>query len=202
VTVPKLRLAIIGLLVAITALPPAGNAQSRSLRVAITHDEGTLNPYTYQSGYPGWLLMTLVYDTLFYPDLDNVPRPWIVRDTKVSADGKTWTLTLRPNLRWHNGRALTAEDVKFTYEYVKKFPHPRWTPEVRDIESIETPSPQMVVLRLRAPYVDFLANRSRMFRSCLSKSGNPLRSQPSSPTPWGVAPIEWKRFVRASSTGW
>lgn len=30
------------------------------LRMAITQDEGTLTPYTYQTGYPGYELMTLI----------------------------------------------------------------------------------------------------------------------------------------------
>ena len=47
------------------------------LRMAITQDEGTLTPYTYQTGYPGYELMTLIYDQLFLMDVDLVPQPWL-----------------------------------------------------------------------------------------------------------------------------
>lgn len=139
----------------LVTLPAAGLAQTGIVRLAITRDEGSLNPYTYQSGYPGWNIMTLVYDPLFYPDANNEPIPWLVREVRVSGDGRTWTLSLHPNLRWHDGRALTSEDVKFTFEYVQKVTHSRWTPTTRNLEGVDAPNPQTVVFRLKAPHAGF-----------------------------------------------
>jgi peptide/nickel transport system substrate-binding protein len=147
--------ALLGIvLVLAVALPSSG--QGSTLRMAITRDEGALNPYTYQSGYPGWNLMTLVYDPLFVADADNIPQPWLVQRYTVSPDGKTWTLTLRPNLKWHDGRPLTADDVKFTYEYVRRHAHARWTSQVRNIESIETSGPSTLTIRLSAASSGFM----------------------------------------------
>lgn len=142
-------------LVVVSLLLPPANAQSGTVRLALTRDEGWLNPYTYQSGYPGWNIMTLVYDPLFYPDLNNEPIPWLVRDTRVSADGRTWTLTLRPNIRWHDGRPLTSEDVKFTFEYAAKVTHSRWTPTTRNLDGVDAPNPQTVIFRLKQPDAGF-----------------------------------------------
>ncbi len=147
-------LAALALILTIT-LPLSG--QTPSLRMAITRDEGSLNPYTYQTGYPGWNLMTLVYEPMFTPDPDNIPQPWLARRYTVSPDGKTWTFTLHQNLKWHDGRPMTADDVKFTYEYVRRFTHPRWTPQVRSIESIETSGPSTLTIRLSAASSGFAA---------------------------------------------
>ncbi len=148
------RTLIIGLL--LVALPGSPiNAQTAALRIAIPREEGSLNPYSYQTGYPGWSLMTLVYDTLFYPDLNNEPQPWLAQEAKVSPDGKNWTLTLRKGLRWHDGQPLTSEDVKFTFEYVKKFTHSRWTFQTQGIESVETQGPQTTVFRLAIANANF-----------------------------------------------
>ncbi len=143
------------LIAVLATIPAAGLAQTGAVRIAIGTEEGTLNPYTYRTGYPGWNLMTLVYDPLFYPDLNNEPIPWLVRDARVSADGRTWTLTLHPNLRWHDGRSLTSDDVKFTFDYVARITHSRWTPPTRNLESVEAPNPQTVVFRLKAPDAGF-----------------------------------------------
>lgn len=147
-----MRNAVAALLVVVCALaasaPTAG--QTSSLRMAITRDEGSLNPYTYQTGYPGWNLMTLVYEPLFNSDVNNIPQPWMVRRYTVSPDGRTWTFTLHPNIRWHDGRSLTADDVRFTYEYVRRNTHSRWTPQVRSIESIEVSGPSTLTIRLTA----------------------------------------------------
>jgi len=156
-TVKRVRVGWLGMVVllAMVLSPTHTRAQMGAVRLAITRDEGWLNPYTYQTGFPGWNLMTLVYDTLFYPDANNEPIPWLVRDTRVSADGRTWTLTLRPNLRWHDGRPLTSADVKFTFEYAAKVTHSRWTPTTRNLDGVDAPSPQTVVFRLKQPDAGF-----------------------------------------------
>jgi peptide/nickel transport system substrate-binding protein len=42
---------------------------------------------------------------------DNVLRPWLLESWQPSADLKSWTLHVRPGVRWHNGESLTAEHV-------------------------------------------------------------------------------------------
>jgi len=137
--------------------PPAPTATPKpvSLRMAILLDESTLQPYTYVSGYPGWNMLSLLYDTLFIMDVDNLPKPWVAKEDKVSADGKVHTITLRNDVKWHDGKPLTSADVKFSYEFYKKNTHSRWTPPVRTFVSIETPNDTTVVITLPAPAPSF-----------------------------------------------
>ncbi|MBA9029029.1 ABC transporter substrate-binding protein [Peribacillus huizhouensis] len=107
-----------------------------SLRVGITKDENGLNPYTYVTGYPGLDLMNLLYDNLFQLDVDNKPVPWLVKDYKVSDDGLTYEFTLHDEVKWHDGKPLTAEDVKFTMEYFIKYPKSRFTNPLKSISAI------------------------------------------------------------------
>jgi len=129
--------------------------QAGTLRVAILGDESTLQPYTYVTGYPGWPLMSLVYDTLFLADDDNVPRPWLATADRLSADGLTHTLTLRADATWHDGRALTSADVAFTVGYYQAHRHQRWTRAVRDITRVDTPDPTTAVVTLAQPDAGF-----------------------------------------------
>ena len=126
-----------------------------SLRMATLTDESTLQPYSYVNGYPGWALLTLVYDTLSILDADNEPRPWLATGDTTSADGLVHTITLRGDVTWHDGRALTSADVAFTFGYYQTHTHGRWTPAVRDIARIETPDATTVVVELRAPDPSF-----------------------------------------------
>jgi ABC-type transport system substrate-binding protein len=41
--------------------------------------------------------------------------PGIATDWKVSEDGRTWTVTLRDDVLFHDGQPVTAEDVEFTW---------------------------------------------------------------------------------------
>src|SRR5437016_303067 len=116
-----------------TANPPAPNPVGAAmpsvalLRIAILADEGMLTPYTFKFGNPGYNMLSLVYDTILQLDADNVPKPLLAKDVKVSPDGSTYDITLRSGVRWHDGQPLTAEDVKFTYEYFLKNTQGRFT---------------------------------------------------------------------------
>ena len=47
-----------------------------------------------------------VLDYLTVTGVDNVTRPSLVEKWEASPDLKTWTLRLRRNVKWHNGRAV------------------------------------------------------------------------------------------------
>jgi len=144
--------------VPIPTQPPASPTAAPkpvTLRMATTGDESTLTPYTYVTGYPGWNMLSLVYDTLFVMDADSLPKPWIAKEDKVSADGKTHTLVLRNDVKWHDGKPFTSADVKFSYEFYKKNTHARWTSAVPNLVSIETPNETTVVITLKEPSAGF-----------------------------------------------
>ncbi len=52
----------------------------------------------------------MIYDTLLAIDAQNKIQPQMLEKWQVSADGKTYTFTLRPGLKWHNGKRVNAED--------------------------------------------------------------------------------------------
>lgn len=122
-----------------------------TLRMSITDDESTLNPYTYVTGYPGWNLLTLQYDTLYQFDLAGIPQPWLVTNSEASEDGLTVTLDLRDDVTWNDGEPFTAEDVKFTYDYFNEFSHGRFTRDLNPVVSTEIDGDYRVVLTLTAP---------------------------------------------------
>ena len=49
---------------------------------------------------------------------DNVTRPYLLEKWEVSDDLRTWTLHLRKEIKWHNGRAFTADDVVWNFKHV------------------------------------------------------------------------------------
>ncbi len=59
-----------------------------------------------------------VCDYLTVTGHDNITRPGLAERWEVSPDLKTWTLRLRRNVRWHNGRQFTADDVVWNLKRV------------------------------------------------------------------------------------
>ncbi|MDX1436960.1 MAG: ABC transporter substrate-binding protein [Anaerolineales bacterium] len=126
-----------------------------SLRMAIDGTENSSNPYTYRTGYPGWNMLLLQYDTLLQLDTDGVPQPWLASSIETSDDGLTITMDLRDDVTWHDGEPFTADDVKFTVEYYQEFNHGRWTRNMAAIESVETDGDHRVILTMASPSPGF-----------------------------------------------
>ena len=59
-----------------------------------------------------------VLDYLTVTGVDNITRPGLVEKWEPSPDLKTWTLRLRRNVKWHNGRQFTADDVVWNLKRV------------------------------------------------------------------------------------
>src|SRR5215210_5024123 len=56
---------------------------------------------------------------------DYVPE--LASDVKTAADGLSVTITLRDNVKFHNGKPLTSADVKYTFDQIldPKSPSPK-----------------------------------------------------------------------------
>lgn len=129
-------------------------AAAGTLRMAITQDEGTLTPYTYQTGYPGYELMTLIYDQLFLLDTDLIPQPWLAESLDI--DGLSYILTLREGLRWHDGEPITTDDVAFSIGYYQTHVLGRFTTNANKVATVEVTDLRTVTLTLAAPDATFV----------------------------------------------
>lgn len=97
--------------------PDAGQETADSVTVAIASDEGTLTPFTNQTGYPGNNLVKLIFDTLAVVEGDEVVG--LLAEEIQTEDNKTYTLPIREGVAWHDGEDLTADDVVFSVEFYR-----------------------------------------------------------------------------------
>lgn len=92
--------------------------QGGSMIVTYKDDVSTLDPaigYDWQN----WSMIKSLFDGLmdYEPGTTNL-RKEIAEDYTISEDGKTFVFTLRKGVKFHNGRELTADDVKYSIERV------------------------------------------------------------------------------------
>ncbi|MGI8810423.1 MAG: ABC transporter substrate-binding protein [Acidimicrobiales bacterium] len=85
------------------------------VRVKSWGDLGYPSPFVYVAG-PGYWRMSLLFDSLTWPDATGKQLPWLASSYRRSEDGLVWSVDLR-EAKFSDGRPVTARDVKFTYEY-------------------------------------------------------------------------------------
>lgn len=108
-------------LMALPALAPAGAQEPKqggNMVLTYKDDVATLDPaigYDWQN----WSMIKSVFDGLMdYEPGTTELRPGLAESYEISEDGLTYTFKLRPGVKFHNGREMTAEDVVWSINRV------------------------------------------------------------------------------------
>lgn len=114
-------------------------------------------PFTTMAhGGPHLIVTTFLFDSLAWKD-DKGFVPLLAEKWESSEDKKTWTFTVRSNVKWHDGKPFSAEDVKFTFDYLIKNPLTMNAGDVKGlIESVEASNPTTAIFKLKDSTPDFL----------------------------------------------
>jgi peptide/nickel transport system substrate-binding protein len=189
------------ILVAFAGAAPAGPAESRrggTVVFAIGADPETLNPGI-TTGYAVGAVTAHVYSGLLRTDGQGNLLPQLATKWTVAPDGKTYTFTLRGSVKWHDGRPLTAADVKFSMDEVAGKHHGRFRLAYANIESVDTPNPGTVVVRMKQPYGPFLRMMNTFDMPVLPRhgfAGEDILRTPKNVQPVGTGPFVFKEWVR------
>lgn len=103
-----------------SAIESAGPAYEDWVYTSWTGDLDSADPYGSTSAQQQYFT-NLTFDTVTYVDADSgtvmgeLARDW--KDVSKAGDGSSWEIYLQKGVKFHNGDNLTAEDVKFTWEY-------------------------------------------------------------------------------------
>lgn len=132
-----------------TSSPSAGG--SKTLTVGAAQGIGHLNPA--ESG-TAWELVVfpLMYNGLVKIGKNGDLESDLATSWSSSADLKTWTFELVPNVKFSNGKALTAADVVSTFKYYKQPDTPtQFKNNLAPIKSVDAASGTKVKITLNGP---------------------------------------------------
>ena len=89
-------------------------AAKNVIRSASQGDALTADPHA-ANEFPTNSASRKIYDSLVYADKDLKFIPWLATSWKL-VNPTTWEFKLRKDVKWHDGSAFTAKDVKFSFE--------------------------------------------------------------------------------------
>jgi peptide/nickel transport system substrate-binding protein len=120
--------------------------------------------------------------------------PALAHSWKISKDGKEYVFSLRKGLRFHGGQPLTAEDVKWSMEYIMNPKNDAYTySSFVVVDSVQAVNPYTVRFVLKQPHAGFLSAVASNRTPILPK-GSVTTRRPSAFPP-GTGPfefVEWK----------
>jgi peptide/nickel transport system substrate-binding protein len=161
-----LGLAILGLL-GCGKTPPEPAAQTGQ-KEKVIHNKGLRTLIVARPSEPEWLNPVAghqhadsdmaIFRGLFKINAKNDLVGDMARDWQVSSDGKTYTIELRSDIKWHDGQPFTAEDVKFTIETVQNpRNHSGLRKDLIHIRAVEIVDPMTVRIHLDKPFAPLLS---------------------------------------------
>lgn len=141
--------------VAMMVQPGLAEAQRRGgeVAVALYANANSIDP-NFTASHISRSMLLGVYETLVAVDEDTNVVPMLASGWEISPGGLVYTFRLREGVRFHNGKIMTSADVKASLERFARVSPDRIT--MAPVAAIETPSPSVVVIRLREPSPSFL----------------------------------------------
>ena len=165
------------------------------------YKEGIVGVFTnanplYATGSVNSSVSKLLFSGLLKYDQNNqltgdLAESWTPDEREI-----TYTIKLRPNLKWHDGQPLTAQDVLYTYRAIQN-PDAR-SPLITSWQgiSVEAPDDQTVIFRLPSSlsaFPNFLTNGITPKHILENTSMGQLRSLAFNTTnPVGSGPFKWQ----------
>jgi peptide/nickel transport system substrate-binding protein len=176
----------------------SGIAPGGTLRVGYSGPLVELDPHTSQSLQDQQQLENIYRGlTRLKSPADPTPEGDIAESWTVSQDKLTWTFKLRPGVKFHDGREVTAADVKYSIDRIK---NPKTVATARSdfepVKDVEVVDDKTVAFHLKRPYSILpIALQLPAWAAIVPKgSGSTLGRKPD-----GTGPFQYVSQVRNTS---
>lgn len=120
-----------------------------TLRIPYYRPLETLNPLTLSGRAEQHLVATLYAGLTRFNTGCPDPQPDLAHHWQISNDGLRWQFFLRSQLRWHNGEALTGQQLLQTLNALRQ--HPRSQPLLSSVAAISLPHALCIQFDLQMP---------------------------------------------------
>ena len=150
----------------VLALAALGAATGAAEQARATPPQGQITYAVHISLAPTWfdpaetsgiitpfMLLYALHDAMAKGMPGQLQAPCLAESWSASEDGLTYDFALRRGVQFHNGAAVTAEDVKFSFD---RYHGASYALMKERVAAVETPDPQRVTFRLNQPWPDFL----------------------------------------------
>lgn len=136
-------------------------------------------------------IYNLVYETLTKMDAEMKVVPSLAKEWIVAPDGKKVTFVLQDGVKFHNGREMTSDDVKFSFDRImNKDTAALATSNFSSVQSIEVPDAKTVIFNLNNVDSALLANVASPYTAIVPKEVVDLNTEMVGTGPFKVIKVD------------
>ncbi len=176
---------------ALAATPAAAQKRGGVLKFAVPSVKPGLDPARTSTG-DGYMLTAMIFSNLTRVDHNLEPQPQLAERWEANDDSTEWTFHLRKGVKFHNGREVVAEDVKFSIDRIlDPKTASKGEKSLGPIEEIVAQDSHTVVFKLAGPYADLPLQLGNTFARIIAKENlDDLGNKPI-----GSGPFVLKEYV-------
>ena len=160
---------VAALTLALGAFPAVAQKKGGVLRFATPSVRPGLDPARTTTG-DQYMLTAMIFSNLTRIDYNLKPQPQLASSWEANADSTEWTFHLVKNAKFSNGRAVVADDVKFSIDRILD---PKTASQgakaMGPIQEVVVKDPHTVVFKLKGPYADLPLQLGNTFGRIIAK---------------------------------
>ena len=180
------------------AVPASAQTRKDSVVLAMVLEPSPgLDPTTASAAAIGEIVHYNVLEGLTKINMDGTITPLLAESWTIDPDGKVYTFKLRKGVKYHDGEAFDASDVKFSFERAKAEGSTNKAKKAvfDNISRIETPDPHTVILVLNNADGNFLFRMGENTAVILDPKSAPTTST----KPIGTGPFKFESWAKGTS---
>jgi peptide/nickel transport system substrate-binding protein/microcin C transport system substrate-binding protein len=191
------------------ALKPAGNANAvvgGDFKINLGEAPTTLNPLSSADAYASDVQAYIIESLLTRNPDTREWEPALAKEWTIAKDGMSFEFTLRDGVKWHDGKPLTVEDVKFSFDAIMEPTNKYHTADKKsyyeNIKAVEILGPNKIKFIAGKPYFDnfsVIAGGLGIVPMHLYKDPSKEQEKILNKTLIGTGPYQLDSFDRAKS---
>jgi peptide/nickel transport system substrate-binding protein len=145
-----------------------------------------------------WILEQITQPLFTVTSNGKGTMPWLATGATESADGLSYTVTLRPGVKFSDGQAMTSKDVQFSLEQTMAA-SAGWGYIDAAIKSVDAPAPSTVVINLKYKWAPLLADLSLFANGIVPDNYGGKTAAQFYNAPVGTGPFKWDFWHKGSA---